>query len=35
MELEDVPGVGAKTAERLRELDEPVETLRRGDVAAV
>ncbi|QDX40134.1 helix-hairpin-helix domain-containing protein [Salarchaeum sp. JOR-1] len=35
MELEDVPGVGAKTAEALRELDDPEGALERGDVAAV
>ena len=35
MELESVPGVGAKTAEALRELDEPERALREGDVAAL
>jgi len=35
MELEDVPGVGAKTADALRELDDPEGALERGDVAAV
>ncbi|MBP2250158.1 dsDNA-specific endonuclease/ATPase MutS2 [Halarchaeum solikamskense] len=35
MDLEDVPGVGAKTAERLRELDDPAGALEREDVAAV
>ncbi|MFC7234973.1 MutS-related protein [Halosegnis marinus] len=35
MELESVPGVGAKTAERLRELDDPEGALERGDVAAI
>jgi len=35
MELESVPGVGAKTAARLRELDDPEAALERGDVAAI
>jgi dsDNA-specific endonuclease/ATPase MutS2 len=35
MELESVPGVGAKTAERLHELDDPEAALERGDVAAI
>ncbi|GGL29634.1 DNA mismatch repair protein MutS [Halarchaeum grantii] len=35
MELEEVPGVGAKTAERLRELDDPMAAVEREDVAAV
>ncbi|MFB6117397.1 helix-hairpin-helix domain-containing protein [Halosegnis sp.] len=35
MELESVPGVGAKTAERLRELDDPEAALERGDVATI
>ncbi len=35
MELEAIPGVGAKTAESLRSLDDPEDALRRGDVAAV
>jgi dsDNA-specific endonuclease/ATPase MutS2 len=35
MELESVPGVGAKTAERLRDLDDPEGALERGDVAAI
>ncbi|MFB6078622.1 MAG: helix-hairpin-helix domain-containing protein [Halarchaeum sp.] len=35
MDLESVPGVGAKTAERLRALDDPADALERGDVAAV
>ena len=35
MELESVPGVGAKTAARLRELDDPQDALERGDVAAI
>ncbi|MDZ7745010.1 MAG: endonuclease MutS2 [Halobacteriales archaeon] len=35
MELESVPGVGAKTAARLRELDDPEAVLDRGDVAAI
>ncbi len=30
-----MPGVGAKTAERLRELDDPEGALERGDVAAI
>lgn len=32
-ELESIPGVGAKTAERLAELDDPAEALADGDVA--
>ena len=35
MELTSIPGVGAKTAEALRELDEPERALREGDVAAI
>ncbi|MDS0260449.1 helix-hairpin-helix domain-containing protein [Haloarcula sp. S1CR25-12] len=35
MELESVPGVGAKTAEALRELDDPERALSEGDVAAL
>ena len=35
MELESVPGVGAKTAEALRELDDPERALGEGDVAAL
>ncbi|RNJ25366.1 MutS-related protein [Halosegnis longus] len=35
MELESVPGVGAKTAARLRELDDAEAALERGDVAAI
>ena len=35
MELESVPGVGAKTADRLRHLDDPEGALERGDVAAI
>ena len=35
MELESVPGVGAKTAESLRELDDPERALSEGDVAAL
>jgi DNA mismatch repair protein MutS2 len=35
MELEAIPGVGAKTAESLRSLDDPEDALQRGDVAAV
>jgi len=34
-ELEAIPGVGAKTAERLAELDDPEAALASGDVAAV
>ncbi|GAB3690574.1 endonuclease MutS2 [Salinarchaeum chitinilyticum] len=33
MELEAIPGVGAKTAESLAELDDPERALREGDVA--
>jgi len=35
MELEAVPGVGAKTAERLRSLEDPERALSEGDVAAL
>jgi dsDNA-specific endonuclease/ATPase MutS2 len=35
MELEAIPGVGAKTADALRSLDDPENALERGDVAAV
>ena len=35
MELEAVPGVGAKTAERLRSLEAPERALSEGDVAAL
>ncbi|WP_276273485.1 MutS-related protein [Haloarcula litorea] len=35
MELESVPGVGAKTAAALRELDDPERALAEGDVAAL
>ncbi|MBX0349366.1 MutS-related protein [Haloarcula pellucida] len=35
MELESVPGVGAKTATALRELDDPKRALRDGDVATL
>jgi dsDNA-specific endonuclease/ATPase MutS2 len=35
MELESIPGVGAKTAASLRELDDPVATVESGDVAAI
>ncbi|MFC3477771.1 endonuclease MutS2 [Halobacterium litoreum] len=35
MELEAIPGVGAKTADALRSLDDPEAALERGDVAAV
>ena len=35
MEMESVPGVGAKTAEALRELDDPERALSDGDVAAI
>jgi dsDNA-specific endonuclease/ATPase MutS2 len=34
-ELEAIPGVGAKTAERLAELEDPETALESGDVAAV
>ncbi|WP_254272709.1 helix-hairpin-helix domain-containing protein [Haloarcula marina] len=35
MELESVPGVGAKTAAALRELDDPERALSEGDVATL
>ena len=35
MDLESIPGVGAKTAAALRELDDPVATVESGDVAAI
>jgi dsDNA-specific endonuclease/ATPase MutS2 len=35
MEFESVPGVGAKTAEALRQIDDPERALREGDVAAL
>ncbi|MFO8115308.1 MAG: endonuclease MutS2 [Halorubrum sp.] len=35
MELEAIPGVGAKTAAALRELDDPAGTVESGDVAAI
>ncbi|MFB6138398.1 MAG: helix-hairpin-helix domain-containing protein, partial [Halobacteriaceae archaeon] len=35
MELEAVPGVGEKTAARLRDLDDPEGAIERGDVAAL
>ena len=35
MELQSVPGVGAKTAEALGELAEPAQALREGDVATL
>ena len=35
MELEAIPGVGAKTAAALHELDDPVATVESGDVAAI
>ncbi|WP_280586928.1 helix-hairpin-helix domain-containing protein [Halorubrum sp. Boch-26] len=35
MDLEAIPGVGAKTAAALRELDDPAETVESGDVAAI
>jgi dsDNA-specific endonuclease/ATPase MutS2 len=35
MDLEAIPGVGAKTASRLRELDDPEGALEAGDVAAI
>ncbi|MFO7926307.1 MAG: helix-hairpin-helix domain-containing protein [Halobacteriota archaeon] len=34
-ELESIPGVGSKTAERLAELDDPAGALADGDVAAI
>jgi len=34
-ELESIPGVGAKTAERLAELDDPLEAVSEGDVARI
>jgi len=35
MDLEEVPGVGEKTADRLRELDDPGGALEREDVATI
>ncbi|WP_049928890.1 MutS-related protein [Halopiger goleimassiliensis] len=35
MDLEEIPGVGAKTARALSELDDPERALRAGDVAAI
>jgi DNA mismatch repair protein MutS2 len=35
MELEAIPGVGAKTAEALRSLEEPERAVREGDVATL
>ena len=35
MDLEAIPGVGAKTADRLAELDDPESALESGDVAAI
>ncbi|TKX85274.1 endonuclease MutS2 [Halorubrum sp. SS5] len=35
MDLEAIPGVGAKTAAALRELDDPAATVESGDVAAI
>ncbi len=35
MELESIPGVGAKTAEALQSLDDPERALAEGDVAAL
>jgi dsDNA-specific endonuclease/ATPase MutS2 len=35
MELEAIPGVGEKTADRLAALDDPERALRAGDVAAI
>ena len=35
MDIEAIPGVGAKTAEALRELDAPERALEAGDVAAI
>ena len=34
-ELESIPGVGSKTADRLAELDDPAEALSDGDVARI
>ncbi|MFB6206525.1 MAG: helix-hairpin-helix domain-containing protein, partial [Haloglomus sp.] len=35
MDLESIPGVGTKTADRLAELDDPERALRTGDVATL
>ncbi|WP_254832368.1 MutS-related protein [Haloglomus salinum] len=35
MDVREVPGVGAKTADRLAELDDPEAALESGDVAAI
>jgi dsDNA-specific endonuclease/ATPase MutS2 len=35
MDVREVPGVGAKTADRLAELDDPERALEEGDVAAI
>jgi dsDNA-specific endonuclease/ATPase MutS2 len=35
MDLEAIPGVGSKTADRLRELDDPEAALDAGDVATI
>jgi dsDNA-specific endonuclease/ATPase MutS2 len=35
MDLEAIPGVGSKTADRLRQLDDPKTALKAGDVAAI
>ncbi|OYR49037.1 DNA mismatch repair protein MutS [Halorubrum sp. Ea1] len=35
MDLEAIPGVGAKTADALRDLDDPAGTVESGDVAAI
>ncbi|AOW81154.1 DNA mismatch repair protein MutS [Halodesulfurarchaeum formicicum] len=35
MELEAIPGIGPKTREALATLEDPVEALERGDVAAI
>ena len=35
MDLEAIPGVGSKTADRLRQLDDPERALEAGDVAAI
>jgi DNA mismatch repair protein MutS2 len=35
MDVREVPGVGAKTADRLAELDDPERALSEGDVAAI
>ena len=35
MDLESIPGVGAKTADALRELEDPERALEAGDVATL